>query len=680
MKVAILEIQFEDNAVYFPSIHFYLKSYYKRFGKNYDKIIWKKFPFVKDPDVEFVDNFLKQEKIDILMCSVYTWNNDQMIKVIREVKKINPTVKIVFGGPHVMTLFDKQEYFKKHDFIDVAILGDGETAVMEYLDHLVDKGLNTNHNKKIMGVSYNSDDENSSYTPARCLQIDAVSPYLDLKEEFIDRNSELDVFCAENKFIKRIVVDSNRGCPYRCTFCDWGGNTHTKVVKRNAESLFKEITLLLDCKFDSLYFADANFGLYDRDVDIIDFIADYKSKYGYPKKDVGVCFAKTDKATERIMKIFWSGYKAGFWKHYRIDIQDFDTEVLDNIKRKNLSRDAMLGIKAQIEKEGIPVKTQFIIGLPGQNEEKILRTNIDLVELNLSSNSSVLLVSLPGSEMNDPEYKAKHKLQVSNLTIDDHNSVPIRALDMESFNELGDAKVPVMHPEKWQYQDYVTESYSFDKKHYTDMICMNKLMNIFEYNWWLKPLRAMHKKNKIEPYDFYNDVFENMEKFPTLYNCVQEGKSQILKWLSGESKFMKVNQYDDPRLQELGVAINFENYVMLSLVLNKEQFIQELNAYYSGRELPMEDLQTALSFIDLMQIDDGISYPHEKTVNIKGRSFSRVIDPALHIFHTHDRPYRSILLSTCYDLRQRLNVYSEYTSEDKKINVGDLTYFLEDFC
>jgi len=679
MNIAILEIQFEDNTIYFPSIHFYLKSYYKRFGKHNDTIVWKNFPFVKDPTVEFVNEFIKKEKLDVLLCSVYTWNNEQMVNVIRQVRKDNPGLKIGFGGPHVMTLFEKQKYFEKYDFIDVALLGDGETQVMQYLDHLVDKGLNANENKKILGVAYNSDDENSSYVPARCINIDAVSPYLDLAEEFVERSNELDSFCQQHKYIKKIVVDSNRGCPYRCTFCDWGGNTHTKVIKRNAESLFKELTLVLENKFDALYFADANFGLYDRDVDIIEFIADYKQKHGYPTKEVSVSFAKTDKASDRILKIFKTGWNAGFFKHFRIDLQDFDEEVLDNIKRKNLSQKEITRIKEEIEKDNIPIKTQFIIGLPGQTKDKILKSNIDLVKLNLSANSSDLLVSLPGSEMNDPAYKEKHRLQISNLTIDDHKSVSIRALTQEEFDELSEHKVPIMHPRKWQYQDYVTESYSFDKSEYADMICVNKLMTIFEYNWMLKPLRVMSKKADVNAYDFYKNILDDVEQIPTLHKCITTGKSQILKWLSGESKFMKVHEYKDTIFDSFNFAMNFENYVITHLLIYKHQFLKDLRNYYTDK-MDDKDLATALDFIDLVQIEDGIRHKHDRTFTLKGTKFSRTADKELHVYHQYDRPHRSMMLSTCYDLRRKLNVYQEYTCNGKTITISDLIYFLDDFC
>ena len=676
MNIAILEIQFEDNTIYFPSIHFYLKSYYQKFGKYNDRIVWKKIPFIKDPSAEFVNDFIKTENIEILMCSVYTWNNDQMIKLIAQVKRDNPTIKIVFGGPHVMTLFDKNGYFEKYDFIDVAILGDGETAVTEFLDNTIE----SKPNKKIIGVAYKDDIENSSYVPARCLKIDAVSPYLDLKDEFIERNRELDKFCLETNFIKKIVVDSNRGCPYRCIFCDWGSGTQNKVVKRTTETLFKELTLVLENKFDSLYFADANFGLYERDVDIIKFVADYKGKYGYPSKDVNVSFAKTDKAGDRILEIFKIGWKAGLFYTFRVDVQDFDQEVLDNIQRKNLSNAELSRMVREIEKDNIPIKTQGMLGLPGQTKEKIIKSYIALLKLNLSANGSDLFVSLPGSQISDPLYKEKYKLKTSHLAVDDGKAVSIRAITEEAFWELSGDKVPVMHPNRWQYQEYVTESYSFDRSEYADIICANKLMTIFEYNWMLKPLRVMHKKISIDPYEFYNDLFNNLDRIPTLAHCIEKGKQQTVKWLSGETNYMKIHKYEDPILDSFGFAMNFENYVITNLLIYKRKLLQELKNYYSTKDIAEHDLETALNIIDMMQIDDGIIEGHKRTFEIKGKKFLRKVDPKIHIYQTHDRPHRSMMLSTCYSLQRRLNVYQYYYCNGKEISLNDLNYFVDDFC
>jgi radical SAM superfamily enzyme YgiQ (UPF0313 family) len=676
MNIAVLEIQFEDNAIFFPSIHYYLKSYYIKFGKNVDKIKWKEFPFIRYPSAEQINDMVVKYNLDILLCSVYTWNNDQMVKIIENIKKLNPQLQIVFGGPHVMTLFEKQKYFNKYKFVDVAVLGDGETAITEYLDNVINYGFNSH--KKIQGVAYNSDDLNSSYIPARCLDIDKVSPYLDLKEEFIQRNIELDEFCQKEQLIKKIVVDTNRGCPYRCTFCDWGGNSHTKVVKRNEKDLYNELTLVLENKFDVLNFADANYGLYDRDVDVMKFLADYKKKYGYPSKEVSVSFAKTDKASDRILKIFELGWEVGFFRHFNIHLQDFDKDVLKNIKRTNLSNNEILRIKKQLEEKNIPIKTQFILGLPGQNKEKILESNTNLINLNLSANSNDLLIALPGSEMSDPNYKEKYQLQVSNLTMDDHKSVPIRSLTDREYKELSKHKVPTHHYDKWQYQDYVTESYSFSKEDFSEMICLHKMMGIFEYNWMLKPLRIIANKQGIHPHDFYSDIFENIKSIPSLNIPLTKGKTQIEKWLSGRSKFMKVYEYDDKIFEEFEFALNFENYLLTYLLLYKENFINDLRTYFKDK-IESNRLEVALKILNFIQIDDGKICQHEKKISIKNYEFERIVDPALHIYQEHDRAERSMMLSTCYDLRRMLNVYNFYKCNGKQIDINHFDYFLNDF-
>ena len=82
----------------------------------------------------------------------------------------------------------------------------------------------------------------------------------------------------------------------------------------------------------------------------------------------------------------------------------------------------------------------------------------------------------------------------------------------------------------------------------------------------------------------------------------------------------------------------------------------------------------------MMQIDDGIVEKHERTFVITGKTFVRKVDPKIHIYQTHDRPYRSMMLSTCYDLKRRLNLYQNYYCNDKEISLNDLNYFVDDFC
>jgi hypothetical protein len=63
------------------------------------------------------------------------------------------------------------------------------------------------------------------------------------------------------------IYETTRGCPYKCTYCDWGGGTFTKVVKKPLETIFAEIEFLCANKIEYFFVADANFGIYKEDVD-----------------------------------------------------------------------------------------------------------------------------------------------------------------------------------------------------------------------------------------------------------------------------------------------------------------------------------------------------------------------------------------------------------------------------
>ena len=119
---------------------------------------------------------------------------------------------------------------------------------------------------------------------------------------------------------------------------------------------------------------------------------------------------------------------------------------------------------------------------------------------------------------------------------------------------------------------------------------------------------------------------------------------------------------------------------MTNLLIHIRTLLKELRNYYGTIDIAKHDLETALNIIDMMQIDDGVINSHKRTFEIKGKQFIRDADPKIHIYQTHDRPRRSMMLSTCYDLKRRLNLYQYYYCNDKEVSLNDLNYFVDDFC
>ena len=79
------------------------------------------------------------------------------------------------------------------------------------------------------------------------------------------------------------IIETNRGCPYGCTFCDWGSATLSRIRKFDLERVFAELEWCARNGSTRIGLADANFGIFERDVDIAEKIAELKAQYGYPK-------------------------------------------------------------------------------------------------------------------------------------------------------------------------------------------------------------------------------------------------------------------------------------------------------------------------------------------------------------------------------------------------------------
>ena len=62
---------------------------------------------IKDPIMNIVTDLIKR-KPDVIGFSCYIWNIEETIKVIEMIKKINPTIRIIVGGPEVS--YDVQDW------------------------------------------------------------------------------------------------------------------------------------------------------------------------------------------------------------------------------------------------------------------------------------------------------------------------------------------------------------------------------------------------------------------------------------------------------------------------------------------------------------------------------------------------------------------------------------------
>jgi radical SAM superfamily enzyme YgiQ (UPF0313 family) len=375
----------ELNAYYLPYSVGVLWSYVNQFEfiqENYElgEVIWKR------EKIDDVADRLKNH--DIVGFSCYIWNAKYCYELSKRLKKLNPKILIIFGGPE--PAIEKIDFFKNHPYIDVCVVREGEIT----LKNLLESFVVSDDFRNINGLVINNNGlPHKTGITERISDLDTIpSPYLN---GFFDKIIKDNPECIWNA-----TVETNRGCPYMCTFCDWGSLTYSKIKVYGLDRVFDELEWVGKNKCDYISFTDANFGIFEeRDSMIADKLIEVQNKYNAPR-NYAVAWAKNQKKSviEIVRKLINYGKsRIGL----NLSVQSLDDGVLSAIKRKNLQTNKIEEVFLMCEKNGIPLYTEVILGLPGETLETFKETLYKLFRINNHSGISVYQAQLlENSEMN----------------------------------------------------------------------------------------------------------------------------------------------------------------------------------------------------------------------------------------------------------------------------------------
>jgi len=181
-----------------------------------------------------------------------------------------------------------------------------------------------------------------------------------LPSPFLDGTFD-DIYEKYRHEFSGICWETNRGCPYECTYCTWGNLPSHQMRMKPMEQVRGEIEWIGQHKVKYIAMADSNFGIMSRDVEIANLLAACNQEYGFPKF-ISVSWAKH--ASKKVIEIGCILKKAGIGFRVTLSLQSLNKDVVKAIKRSNYSNASFRQIKEEYHRNHFYSYTELILGLP----------------------------------------------------------------------------------------------------------------------------------------------------------------------------------------------------------------------------------------------------------------------------------------------------------------------------
>ncbi|MBW1771140.1 MAG: B12-binding domain-containing radical SAM protein [Deltaproteobacteria bacterium] len=372
----------------------------------------------EDHDVRQALYYLSRERPDIVGFSSYCWNMDKILELSRLLKQLDPRTKIILGGPEVGPIARK--CMTENPAVDVVVMGEGEATFQELLRSYLDHGKPM---ASVKGITYRQDGKICS-TEQRPLMDDLgdiPSPYL------------TGILTPRDKVT---YLETYRGCPYRCAFC-FEGKNFPKLRFFPEERIRREIELVTsNPNISTFHVVDSVFNLKKSRLRRIAQMFNEANRSGAGLTTVEVMAELVDEETVELLK------KANVLS-VETGPQTVNADTIKNISRYYRKEKFNRGIKLLLD-GGIEVLTDLIIGLPGDNFFRFLRSAKAMIQLKPTTIVFSILHVLPGTELYENadkfgllfDEKAPHMvLQNDTFPYDEIDKAVVLAVSMErEFN------------------------------------------------------------------------------------------------------------------------------------------------------------------------------------------------------------------------------------------------------
>src|SRR6056300_1708936 len=481
LKIAFVNPPHADWSLANNMTYMMVQSHYNLVGRYKASVEWIPAPY-KFNKYESVEEIYEEiSGANIVMFSSYAWNYSIIDTLASFIKRNHPDVITVIGGPHIGT--NEPEFLEQrkplYDFI-CKPTKPGEP----FMEDLINSYFENDGKPKIEDISW---EMRNLQTKNHNINTD-ISVY----EEHFDYLKETLDYAKENKMEPFMIIETTRGCPYKCVYCEWGGGTGTKIIKKDLELVKRDIMALKKAGYRDAYLTDANFGAFeDRDIEIFRFA--WHNNFNLT--DISTMKSKSLERRKRLIDRWFEIVGRGPETHSKaeggtdmwgetefvsvvptVSIQCISDEAMRISKRVDLSMEDKLELSRHIEKrcreEDFPVPAlELILGMPGSTLEDFYNEVEVIWNFKAWSSFRHDYMFLPDSELNNIDYKKQHDIKTVEVFSD-------------IVDEDGIDNWKTLYKNKKTYFRTMLSCYSYSEDDMKEMWFMNNAANYLLQNFY----------------------------------------------------------------------------------------------------------------------------------------------------------------------------------------------------
>jgi radical SAM superfamily enzyme YgiQ (UPF0313 family) len=380
----------------------YMASYAKKHLAGEVDISLFKFP------LQLMEE-LKRCPPDILAMSSYSWNTDLDMRMLEYARLLSRDTVTVLGGPNFPICEDEQAGFlAARPMLDFYVVNQGEPGFINLLKSACANRLSRSLIKSaaVDGCVFLAEGSERVVSGERTDSFkeldDIPSPYLD---------GTLDAFFKEGLIP---IIETDRGCPFTCTFCAWGKTTNRDVKQFDIRRVKEEIDYIVgrNTRSTLLFIANANFGIFERDMEIARHLKHCNETRRYPR-NISAAWAKnTPKRITEIAELL------GDMIDVTISFQSLTPRVLENVQRSNIKTSTFMEIRNYFASKRISSNSETILGLPGETKESYLATLRALFDIDVENIASYNCRMLGGTVLNSLAERKRYGIHTKHRLYD----------------------------------------------------------------------------------------------------------------------------------------------------------------------------------------------------------------------------------------------------------------------